>query len=636
MDAHSPEQPKTPQKVEPEETGQASCEVAAHDDGSEAKNSTPGVGSTSASFRQPSGVFGQPSGSFRQPSGVFGQSSGSFRQPSMRLSQPGGIVTPNPESDVFLHDILGVEIGRDVTPDYRVGDEIGRGGCAVVYEAWRLSDEMHVVIKVLHSTIPMTEDEARVAIKRFMREAEVISSLHETHIVKCVDYGSFYGTPCMVLEFVDGLPLDKLLAKMGPLSLAHATGIIEQLLEALEETHSKEVIHRDIKPSNIMVFDSPPPYEIRVLDFGIASVYDKLQQSKTLLTQQGSVRGTPSYMAPELFTGESKASREADLYAAGLVYLEMLTGKIAFDGENFMRVAYKQVNQELDIPGSIPSRIADIICKMCAKDVAKRYHTAREVLDDIHANLKSAIAEEEKCAREWEKGISSRGKKEKKRCVERLAHVLSAAKPRSDANSNTLYVYVVWSVIVLGLIVSFVLVGLILYGLVSEDDAGANSQVKEGDVPVATPSVGEPGLDDGSPAVLDRVAAETDEASHVDEVREDGREERQQGESGDSIGTDDNENSADDDKNVENVNNEENSESDSPSEHLKASDATEEASLNRDVSALEEPRKDEVKEPEKVVPKKPTKAPKSHNAKKTAAERVRDELPLDSSVDLPF
>ncbi len=355
----------------------------------------------SGTFAQPSGAFAQPSGAFAQPSGLFSQPSGSFARPGCAAPCGGG--------DVSSFADLGV--GKEISQDYRVGNEIGRGGCAVVYEAWRLTDEMHVVIKVLHSNIPLAEEEARVAIKRFIREAEVISSLHEAHIVRCVDYGCYCGTPCMVLEFVDGLPLDKLLQQMGTLPLAYATGIIEQLLCALEETHSKEIIHRDIKPSNIMVFDSPPPYEIRVLDFGIASVYDNLQQSQTLMTQQGSVRGTPSYMAPELFTGESKASREADIYAAGLVYYEMLTGKIAFNGENFMRIAYKQVNEPIALPGSVPPQIAAIIHKMCAKNAKDRYHSAREVLGDIRANISKALACEEKCIRQWTKDLKERRKR---------------------------------------------------------------------------------------------------------------------------------------------------------------------------------------------------------------------------------
>ncbi|MBQ9818514.1 MAG: serine/threonine protein kinase [Proteobacteria bacterium] len=346
------------------------------------------------------------SGNFVQPSGAFAQSSGAFAQPSSSLSQSIAAL----QSGAFA---LFAEEYKEISGEYRVGEPIGRGGCAIVLEAWRLSDNLHVVIKVLQVNSGIDEKETHIAIERFMREAKLIASLHEEHIVRCVDYGSFQGTPCMVLEFVDGLSLDKFLEKYGAIPLKFATGIIEQLLSALVETHSKKIIHRDIKPGNIMVFDSPPPYEIRVLDFGISSVLDGFQ-SKTLMTQQGNVRGTPSYMAPELFTGETRASIESDLYAVGLVYLECLTGEIAINDKSFMRVAYKQVNEQLEIPGNIPPSIADIIFKLCAKKVEDRYHSAQVVLDDIHSVIEQALRDEEKCFKAWEKSQKKKHKQKRK------------------------------------------------------------------------------------------------------------------------------------------------------------------------------------------------------------------------------
>ena len=320
-------------------------------------------------------------------------------------------------SSLVNEDLSGY---REIEGEYDVGEQIGRGGCAVVLEAWRKTDRLHVVIKVLQVPPGFDEHEAHVALARFMREAELIASLHEEHIVQCVDYGCYQGIPCMVLEFVDGRPLDVHLREYGSMPLELASDITIQLLSALVETHGKKIIHRDIKPGNIMVLGDTAPFRIKVLDFGISSVLDGFQ-SQTLMTQQGSIRGTPSYMAPELFTGETHASIESDLYAAGLVFLECLTNEIAFNDKSCMQVAYKQVNEDLEIPLFVPPTIAQIIAKLCEKAVEDRYHSAQDVIDDIRAALPEALAVEEKCKAAWEKEQKKRKPKRKRTASQRYS-----------------------------------------------------------------------------------------------------------------------------------------------------------------------------------------------------------------------
>lgn len=291
---------------------------------------------------------------------------------------------------------------REIESEYDVGEQIGRGGCAVVIEAWRKTDHMHVVIKVLQVPPGFDEHETHVAIARFMREAKLIASLNEEHIVRCVDYGCFQGVPSMVLEFVNGQALDAHLREFGAMPLELAADITIQVLSALVETHSQKIIHRDIKPGNIMILGEVAPFKVKVLDFGISSVLDGFQ-TQTLMTQQGSIRGTPSYMAPELFTGETHASIESDLYAVGLVFLECMTAEIAFNDKSCMQVAYKQVNEELEIPSFIPPSIAIVIAKLCEKSAEDRYHSASDVIHDIQTNLPQALAVEEKYKIAWEK-----------------------------------------------------------------------------------------------------------------------------------------------------------------------------------------------------------------------------------------
>ena len=298
---------------------------------------------------------------------------------------------------------------------YDVLECMGQGSQGEVYRARRRTDGAEVAIKVMH--IKSVKNWKMYEL--FHREAKVLSAIDIEGVAKFYeaieDLESADPVSVIVQQFVDGHALSEFIKAHHRFLLCDIADILIQLTKILERLHHSNppIIHRDIKPSNIMVFDTPPPYEIRVLDFGIASVYDNLQQSQTLLTQQGSVRGTPSYMAPELFTGESKASREADLYAAGLVYYEMLTGEIAFNGENFMRIAYKQVNTPLEIPGFVPPGIAHIIGKMCAKDAADRYHSASEALADIRANIDKALAEEESCIKTWAKS-NKKNKDDKK------------------------------------------------------------------------------------------------------------------------------------------------------------------------------------------------------------------------------
>ena len=303
-------------------------------------------------------------------------------------------------SDPEFQSIVGDK--GEFSDRYRVGGQLGVGGNAFVYEGWRTSDDAHVVIKVMRIPTTFDQDELILTIKRFYREAAMIASLDNEHIRKCLDYGLFHGIPCMILEFIDGLTLTELIQNYGSLPLNYATGIIEQLLSALDEPHRRGIIHRDIKPGNIMVFDSPPPYEIRVLDFGIATVLSAIP-NKSMMTQKGVIRGTPSYMAPELFTGDTPASIESDLYAVGLVYLECLTGKVAVDATSYMKVAYKQVNDPIEVPGFVPPSIADIIFKLCSKSPINRYHSAIQVLEDIHNCIDDALREENKYIAAWQK-----------------------------------------------------------------------------------------------------------------------------------------------------------------------------------------------------------------------------------------
>jgi len=285
---------------------------------------------------------------------------------------------------------------REISQNYKIVTKQGAGGCSVVYDAWRISDGRHVAIKVLALPDSLEEEEAKLTKKRFYREARILSSLQNDHSVHCYEYGVFNGAPCVVLEFVEGQQLDKFLREYGALPFEYAINMINQVLEALEEAHSKGIIHHDIKPANIMVIQNSDPPVVRLIDFGIATLQEGAL-GEMMKTQLGVVRGTPSYMAPELFTGEVSASPETDLYAVGLVLLESITGSIPFSGASLVQIAFKQAHEPVVIPALVPECLARIIRKCCEKLPDDRYHFARDLREDLTAALPEALEQRAAC-----------------------------------------------------------------------------------------------------------------------------------------------------------------------------------------------------------------------------------------------
>ena len=301
---------------------------------------------------------------------------------------------------------------NEVADSYRIVGKQGAGGCSVVYDAWRISDGRHVAIKVLALPEGLEYSEAEMTKKRFFREARILSSLKNEHSVECVEYGLFNGAPCVVLEFVDGMQLDTFLREFGALPFEYGVGIICQVLEALSEAHSKGIIHRDIKPANILVIQNSEPPVVRLIDFGIATLQEGAL-GELMRTRLGVVRGTPSYMAPELFTGQTSATPESDIYAIGLVLCEILTGTVCVSGASLMQIAFKQAHEELEIPALIPDCLAKIIRKCCEKNAADRYHSADELSKELMEVLPEACAQRASCEAAYLKSIQE-GKSDKK------------------------------------------------------------------------------------------------------------------------------------------------------------------------------------------------------------------------------
>ncbi len=279
---------------------------------------------------------------------------------------------------------------------YELRREVGRGGMGVVYEAYDPTICRRVALKTLCSDV-LSGPEADTFIGRLRREAQAAGRLNHPNIVAVYDFGEEpqqSGTCAgriayITMEFVEGHELQALLAGQERLGVPAIVRVMSQLLDALEYSHKNGVVHRDIKPSNIMLLEDGT---VKVTDFGIARI-----ESSTL-TQAGAVMGSPSYMSPEQFLGQSIDAR-SDLYSAGVVLYELLTGEVPFPG-SFSTAMHKVLNDRPTPVSALnvhaPKGTDDLLGRALAKRPADRFQSAAELKKAIVATLTEATAGERK------------------------------------------------------------------------------------------------------------------------------------------------------------------------------------------------------------------------------------------------
>lgn len=268
---------------------------------------------------------------------------------------------------------------------YEVGDLIGRGGMAQVHLGYDTRLSRTVAIKILRTDL--AQDPMFLA--RFRREAQSAAALNHPSIVSVYDTGeeqivSTMGKeiplPYIVMEYVKGRTVASLLTDGDPVPISEAVQIIVGVLSALEYSHHEGIIHRDIKPGNVML---TPDGKVKVMDFGIARA---IADSAATMTQTNSVVGTAQYLSPEQARGEVVDAR-SDLYSAGCLFYELLTGKPPFTGDSAVSVAYQHVS-ETPRPASliapdIPDSIDRVVMKSLAKGRDNRYQSAAEFREDV-------------------------------------------------------------------------------------------------------------------------------------------------------------------------------------------------------------------------------------------------------------
>ncbi|KFI77318.1 Stk1 family PASTA domain-containing Ser/Thr kinase [Bifidobacterium mongoliense] len=276
---------------------------------------------------------------------------------------------------------------------YQLGQLIGRGGMAEVRVANDTRLGRTVAIKIMRSDLANDE----IFLTRFRREAHSVAQMNNPNIVNIYDSGEETGVdetghtermPYIVMEYVKGQTLRDIIKANGPLSQRDAEQVMLGVLGALDYSHRMGIIHRDIKPGNIMISDQGM---VKVMDFGIARALD---DSVATMTKSQGVVGTAQYLSPEQARGETVDMR-SDLYSAGCVLYEMLTGRPPFTGDSAVAIAYQHVSEVATPPSAVVPGLPKMWDQICAKAMAKdrqnRYATASEFKNDVLTFMNGGI-----------------------------------------------------------------------------------------------------------------------------------------------------------------------------------------------------------------------------------------------------
>ncbi len=279
--------------------------------------------------------------------------------------------------------LMGISLmpGQTLSNRYEIKEILGAGGMGVVFRAWDRELQEAIAIKTLKPEVMDPQ-----SIERFKQEIRLARKISHRNVVRNYDLGEFDGMLYITMEYVEGTSLETLLRQRGKLPVSVALTVAKQLLRALEAAHEMGVIHRDIKPQNIVV---EPTGLVKVMDFGIARLAESHSHNSKGLTAVGSVIGTPQYMSPEQLMASDLDPR-SDLYAAGAVLFECLTGRVVFEAPTVTALILAQVEQAPPDPRTlnpaIPQDLALIVLKALEKSREARWKSAAEfseALDEV-------------------------------------------------------------------------------------------------------------------------------------------------------------------------------------------------------------------------------------------------------------
>ena len=266
-------------------------------------------------------------------------------------------------------------IGQLLDGRYRIDTRVARGGMATVYTGFDTRLDRVVAIKVMHSAL--AEDDEFV--ERFRREAKSAARLSHPNVVGIYDQGEDAGRVYLVMEYVDGQTLRALLRERGRLTPGEALSVLEGLLAALAAAHAAGIVHRDVKPENILIDEAG---HIDVADFGLARAIEATSHT----VADGRLIGTVAYLAPEQVESGAADAR-TDIYAAGVVLFEALTGGPPYTGDTPLAVAYRHVNEDVPAPSAVlpglPPSLDDLVLRATRRDPDERPQDATGFLADV-------------------------------------------------------------------------------------------------------------------------------------------------------------------------------------------------------------------------------------------------------------
>jgi serine/threonine-protein kinase len=267
---------------------------------------------------------------------------------------------------------------------YELRRVLGKGAMGVVYEGFDPTLSRRVAVKTILKSVALDEETERAYAERFVREAKAVARLNHPHIVQVFDFGMENEVAYLVMEFIQGQELRDLLAGGERFEAGECVRIMGELLDALDFAHEAGVIHRDVKPANVML---DAQRRVKLADFGVARVQDSDRSAA------GTMVGTPAFMSPEQIQG-GKIDRRTDIFSAGTILYQLLTGEQPFKGEGAWTVAKQIMQDEPPSPSTVVKSVSPafdaIVEKALAKSPAQRFATAREFAAALRGTLSGA------------------------------------------------------------------------------------------------------------------------------------------------------------------------------------------------------------------------------------------------------